>query len=235
MGNSSIKYECAPAAVKRAAGFLFLREDNERNEVIILQKINTKQLKQSTLSGILIGIGVIINLLSENRYIGAMLFSFALLTIIQNALPLYTGKIGFIRELKITDLLQILLFNLIGSAIPVLMVLLCNEEFYGMIKTAAQAKFSHSFLDLFLLGSLCGVLMLIAVYTKKPIITVFCIMIFILSGYEHCIADFPFLILNPGAGNLIRFLCVVLGNSIGAIAAYELISDQTRQKKGGQK
>lgn len=188
----------------------------EKNRVVIF--------KQSLFSGLLVGLGVIINLISENKYIGAMLFSVALLTIIQNGLPLYTGRIGFIRENKITELLQVLAFNLLGSLIPVLMVTACRSSFYGAVQSAAQRKFSYSFFQLFLLGALCGVLMLVAVYTKKQVITVFCIMVFILSGYEHCIADFPFFVLCPDTVRLVKFLCIVLGNSVGAIAAYELMA-----------
>lgn len=189
---------------------------------------NKLLFRQSLLSGILIGIGVNINLLSGNPYIGAMLFSFALLTIIQNKLPLYTGKIGFIRQYKIIDLLLMLVFNLAGVVIPVIMMLFCKEGFHVKVVQASNVKFSHSFLELFLLGALCGVLMLIAVYTKKQVITVFCIMIFILSGYEHCIADFPFLVLNMSVSHFIKFLCIVLGNSLGSIAVYELIRDENK-------
>ncbi len=175
------------------------------------------------MSGALVGIGVVINLISENKYVGSMLFSLALLTIIHNSLPLYTGKIGFIKDNKITSLLQILVFNLIGVVIPALMVICCRDGFYDAMLTASNAKFSHSCPELLMLGALCGVMMLIAVYSKMPVITVFCIMIFILSGFEHCIADFPFLVINFNAMNLVKFLCIVLGNSIGSIASYALL------------
>lgn len=188
-----------------------------------MQKKSVTLFTRSLLSGILIGLGVVINLISDNKYIGAMLFSFALLTIIQNKLPLYTGRIGFLRESKIKELLQILVFNLIGVPLPVLMAASCREGLYDKVVSVSQTKFSYSFWQLFLLGVLCGVLMLVAVYTKREVITVFCIMIFILSGFEHCIADFPFLVLNPGAANLVKFICIVLGNSVGAVAAYELM------------
>lgn len=190
-----------------------------------MQRNSVTLFRKSLLSGVLIGIGVVINLISDNKYVGAMLFSFALLTIIHNTLPLYTGRIGFLRESKITELLEILLFNLIGVPLPVLMAASCREGLYDKIIKVSQAKFSYSFWQLFLLGMLCGVLMLVAVYTKKEVITVFCIMIFILSGFEHCIADFPFLVLNPAAENVIKFICIVLGNTAGAVAAYELMKE----------
>lgn len=192
-----------------------------------MQENNIKIYKQSILSGILIGIGVVINLLSENKYIGALLFSFALLTIIQNGLPLYTGKIGFIKEYKITTLLKILVFNLAGVAVPVLMACVCKKDLYSQVLKVSDAKFSNNFIQLFLLGALCGILMFIAVYSKKEIITVFCIMIFILSGYEHCIADFPYIVLNPDVVNILKFVCIILGNSAGSIISYELMAAGT--------
>lgn len=52
----------------------------------------------------------------------------------------------------------------------------------------------HSILSGFLVGLGVMVNTIVdnryAVYCKKMLITVFCIMVFILSGYEHCIADF---------------------------------------------
>lgn len=190
-----------------------------------------KILKQSVLSGILIGIGDVVNLSSDIRYIGALMFSLALLTIIQNGLPLYTGRIGFIKDYKITYLLKVLVCNLVGSVIPVLITSFCRKEIYGAVLAGSEAKFSHGYLELLLLGMMCGVLMLVAVYTKKELITVLCIMVFILSGFEHCIADFPFFVMNFSGENLLKFLCIVLGNSIGSIGAMWLMcSGKSKQK-----
>lgn len=190
-----------------------------------MNKFEIKLWSKSVVSGALVGIGVIVNLLSGNKYIGSMLFSVALLAIIHNGLPLYTGKIGYARELKATFLLQIIVFNFIGSAITVFMMAFCKHELLDALVAAAQTKFSYSFLQLFFLGALCGVMMLLAVYSKNTVITVFCIMVFILSGFEHCIADFPFLIVNFSAVNAVKFLCIVLGNSAGSIALYEFMRD----------
>ena len=42
-------------------------------------------------------------------------------------------------------------------------------------------------------------------------------MIFILIGAEHCIADFPYLLFNFSIINIIKFISIIIGNSIGAI------------------
>ena len=184
-----------------------------------------KLIKQSTLSGILIGIGVIMNNMSYNKYFGAILFSFALLTILKCNLKLYTGKIGYYKPSKTILLLVILLFNFIGSLLPTACMFISNNEFQQMFISISKMKFSYGFAELFLYGILCGVLMFVAVHTRENIITIFCIMIFILSGYEHCIADFPYLALNFSFINFCKFIVIIFGNSIGSIMTNILIDD----------
>ena len=58
-------------------------------------------IKKSTLAGILIGLGVIINIQSDIPELGALLFSFGLLTIINMQLTLFTGKVGFLLDAQI--------------------------------------------------------------------------------------------------------------------------------------
>ena len=182
-------------------------------------------IKQSILSGILVGLGVVLQNIVPNTYIGSMLFSIALLVIIECDLKLYTGKIGFFRIKEIKNLLIILIGNLVGVLIPICCSLL-KSGFYEKIIEVSNIKFSNGYFELFLYGLMCGVLMFVAVYCKKPIITVFCIMTFILSGYEHCIADFPYLFFNFNIEHLIKFLCIVLGNSIGSISINKLIESK---------
>lgn len=180
-------------------------------------------VRHSILSGFLVGLGVIINTVSENRYVGAMLFSLALLVIIECSLQLYTGKIGFVRTVPAKNLAVMLMGNLIGSALPMLMVATQRTEVMEAMRTSAENKFANTFLALFFYGFLCGTLMFIAVYCRKPLITVFCIMVFILSGYEHCIADFPYLLLNISGINVLKYLVIIVGNSIGSIFIHFLI------------
>ena len=179
-------------------------------------------IKHSVLSGILVGLGVALQIQIQNAYIGAMLFSIALLVIIGCNLQLYTGRIGFFKIKEIKNLLIILFGNLIGVLIPIFCSISKNG-FYEKIIETSNIKFSNGYVELFLYGTMCGVLMFVAVYCRKPLITVFCIMTFILSGYEHCIADFPYLLLNFNIEYLLKFLCIVLGNSIGAISINQLI------------
>ena len=176
---------------------------------------------KSIAAGFLVGVGVVINTLAPNPIIGAMLFSVALLAIIKNNLMLYTGKIGYAPQIHFKYLLAIMLVgNFIGVLLPVFMM---HEKVLFAMEMTALNKFSASFLSLFFYGILCGVMMFLAVLSKDTVITVFCIMTFILSGFEHCIADFPYLILQFTPVNLAKFLCIVAGNSVGSIGFYYLV------------
>ncbi|MBO5969830.1 MAG: formate/nitrite transporter family protein [Clostridia bacterium] len=181
-------------------------------------------LKQSILAGAMVGIGVVVNSIAGNPYIGSMLFSVALLVIICCDLKLYTGKIGFIGQIPVPHLACMLIGNLIGVLFP---VLLQYPDVISILIESAATKFAKSLPELFADGVLCGALMYAAVASKDKIATVFCIMAFILSGYEHCIASFPHLILNFSVSHLVKFITIVAANSIGSILFGMLCKKET--------
>jgi nitrite transporter NirC len=177
----------------------------------------TEVFQKSILAGILIGFGVIINLQSSDPVVVALLFSFGLLTIIEMQLLLYTGKIGFLEEDLMPMLIPILIFNCIGIAITVFLYGAANPDFNTVIANAASIKFAKGYLTLFINACFCGALIHFAVKNKVKILTIFAIMIFILIGAEHCIADFPYLLYAPSFENVCKFIEVVCGNSMGAL------------------
>lgn len=175
-------------------------------------------IKKSTLAGILIGLGVLINIQTTPPVLGALLFSFGLLTIITMQLYLYTGRIGFLtKESKPKTLITILIFNFIGIAATIGLYALANTDFINLISAAAASKFSKSILTLFINAFFCGMLIHFAVKNKQTILTIFAVMIFILIGAEHCVADFPYLLFNFSFINVIKLFAIIIGNSIGAI------------------
>ena len=180
----------------------------------MLKIINFK----SILAGILIGFGVIINVQSEYAPLGALLFSFGLLTIINMGLPLYTGRIGFLKG----NLFEIIFWNFVGIALVVGFYIASNPDFSYLLAAAAASKFSKSLFTLTMNGVFCGALIHLAVKNKTTILTIFAVMIFILIGAEHCIADYPYLLALPSISNAIKLGGVVLGNSIGAILVERL-------------
>ena len=177
--------------------------------------LNTvKNYKSAVAAGILIGLGVIINSAVANPILGALFFSFGLLTVIKLSTPLYTGKIGFYQN---KTLIGVLIGNLIGITAAILIYWCANPDFINVLTQTAAIKFSKGFFQMFYCGFLCGMLIHFAVKAKDSIITVLAITIFILIGSEHCIADFPFLLAKFNLANLIKWGLIVFGNSVGAM------------------
>ncbi len=181
--------------------------------------LNIVKSCNSIVAGILIGLGVIINTQTQPPILGSLLFSFGLLTIIQLQLPLFTGKVGFLEK----NLLLILVFNLLGIAICFYCYCITNFEFYSIIKQLAINKFSNTYIQFLFKGIFCGMLIHFAVKCKIPYLTSMAVIIFILIGAEHCIADFPYLLTVLSFSNCIKFILVIIGNSLGAILIEKII------------
>lgn len=175
--------------------------------------LNIVKSFNSTIAGILIGLGVIVNTQTQPPILGALLFSFGLLTIIHLKLPLYTGKVGFLKD----NLALILLFNLLGIGITYAGYCLANPGFVDLLTGLAAIKFSKTYLQMLFGGIFCGMLIHFAVKCKLPYLVSMAVIIFILIGAEHCIADFPYLLTSWSVENFTKFLLVILGNSIGAV------------------
>jgi formate/nitrite transporter FocA (FNT family) len=178
----------------------------------------------SVLAGFLIGIGNLA-IISTDRYVGAFLFSVALLSIIELQLPLYTGRIGKVLTNKNpAELLLMLCLNALGAMIPTGLFILMDPANLEKLQTVCSAKYSKSYLTLFAAGILCNVLIHIAVTAKRELITVLCIMCFILCTFEHSIADAGYL---PVGGSILKWLVIVAGNTVGGIGTELLVRKES--------
>ena len=152
-----------------------------------------KEEIKSIFSGMLIGLCADIN----NRVgglCGAFLFSIGLLTICMSELSLFTGKVGSSNDTK--ELFITFVLNIFGVIIM---------------------RVLFTFNNMFVLGIGCGMLMQIGVTAYKknlPILTIMCVMAFILAGYKHCIAY------AYNSLDVMSFALIVLGNIIGAKICY---------------
>ena len=186
---------------------------------------------KGTYAGILIGIGGTVYLSVQNTVAGSFLFSIGLLTICMYQMNLYTGKVGYVLVNKASYLIE-LLFSLIGNfagtfIVGFLMRLTRQTSIIERANTIVNAKISDNMLSILILSVFCGMLMYIAVNNYKTCkdeigkyIGIFmCVMTFILSGFEHCVANmYYFFVSNVfNLKVLLYLLIMVLGNSIGSI------------------
>ncbi len=187
----------------------------------------SKEYLKAVVAGAMIGIGDAALVIVENKHVAAVLFAVALLSIIELKLPLYTGRIGKVLQNKNYGVcLGYLICNAIGCLCICLLLTTSSETFLKNVSNLANAKYSKPLLAMFVAGILCNVLIHIAVSAKREIITVLCVACFILCGFEHSVADVGFLLFTadlPAA--LLKWLLVLLGNTVGGILTELLIKD----------
>lgn len=198
------------------------------------------QICEGILAGIMIEIGCCVYLACEIKWVGAILFSVALLTICYRGYSLYTGKIGLIAFNHKKEDFSVLLLGLLGNVIATAAFgIIIHYAIPNLGETAnalATNKLNQEAWQTLIRGIFCGILMYIAVIVfrenKTPIGILFCIPVFILSGFEHSIADMGYFatgaVFSWKAFGYIWL--VILGNTIGALI-FPLLRLATKEKK----
>ena len=192
-------------------------------------------LRSAFASGIFIGLAGTVFLSVPNKIAGAFLFGFGLLTIVCSGFKLYTGAIGYLvlQGKKTPSYLLTLLMIWIGNWIGTFLVgtALRFSRVGGSVAARAeslcQVKMADGWISLLVLSFFCGILMFLAVDSfrrkdeipsvARTALVFLCVMVFILSGFEHCVADMYYF---SAAGmwnsdSLLRTLWMTLGNSLG--------------------
>ena len=174
-----------------------------------------KVLNKSILGGAAIGLGCWIFLMIENQIAAALLFSCGLLAVRLYKLNLFTGKTQFLwfHQCRIVHYLIILIGNLIG----ITLIVLCSATFgLERVKTIAANKAAQSIWIALSKGMGCGMLMSLATSPNTPLwLSSGCVLAFILAGFNHCIADFFYLL--AGKQFTINWFFTVIGNIIGGL------------------
>ena len=189
-------------------------------------KLALKELVLGVLAGILIVAGCCVYLACSVKWVGAILFSVALSAICYLGFNLYTGKIGgMVANHKKEDFAALLL-GLLGNTVGVLVafaVAYAVPSLGEAAKAAVSAKLLQSPMQTLLRAVGCGVLMYVAVAIfrekKSPIGILLCIPAFILSGFEHSIADMGYFALAGVATpqSLGYVWLAILGNTVGSL------------------
>lgn len=198
-------------------------------------KDSLRTLLLAALAGFCIGIGGIVYLMQENKLAGAFLFAVGLLTILIFKFNLFTGMVGYLGEQLLVKkwgylitLLLVWLGNLLGTGLAALGVSLTRIGDVLSAKCAllSATKTADKWYSLLLLGVFCGILMYIAVDTFKKRIgekdflcclaVLMGVMVFILAGFEHSIADMFYFWMGGAFPKAIpALLWITLGNAVG--------------------
>lgn len=203
-----------------------------------------KTLLKGVLAGIAISFGGFLcirtNAIATNTILGSFLFSFGLILICNFNFNLYTGKVCYLFDNKdkslikrILDLLIMLGGNLIGTLFfaNVLRLVMAdnviNNKLMETLINSVNSKIDYEWYQMIGLSFFCGMLVYIAVEGFKKIennfgkyvVLMLAIGGFIVSGFEHSIANmfYYFLSGNYSVIAFVSLLLCVIGNSIGGL------------------
>ncbi len=194
-----------------------------------------KQLRvliSGMMAGLAIALGGTVFLSVDNKLIGAIAFTVGLFTVCTMGFNLYTGKICYIfendREYAL-NLPIIWLGNLAGTFLTA-QVLLASRIAPNIQEKAAalcEVKLSDNLLSIFILAIFCNILIYIAVdgFKNNPheigkyLALFFGVVVFILCGFEHCVANMYYFSLAGAwsAKTLLYVIVMTLGNSVGGL------------------
>lgn len=192
---------------------------------------NLSSFVNSILAGVAIAIGGTVFLTQDDKVIGAMLFAVGLFTVCTLGFNLFTGKVAYIFDNKPSYALWTLTVwagNLVGSVLVGLLLRATRiSTLSEKAATISQIKLDDNLLSIFILSIFCNILIVIAVenFSKNPhqvgkyLGIIFGITVFIVSGYEHCVANmFYFTIAGMWTAKTVLYVIVMsLGNTVGAV------------------
>lgn len=188
-----------------------------------------KLIFNSILAGAAIGLGGIAYSCSSSKELGAVLFTVGLFLVLTYDLNLFTGKICYLFQVPVKEwktYLIIYLGNFIGAATLGLLGRFLNinlEEGAAVFALKYQAPWYQEII----LGALCNICIFIAVNGHKnqkeqwikAVSLFFGVMIFILCGFEHSIANIFYITLYKqwNIASILTLLYLTIGNIVGGV------------------
>ena len=182
---------------------------------------------KSIFAGILISIGGSVFLACDNKYIGSLMFAVALICICYRGDNLFTGRVCYVPVKHPKGYIKSVLGGLIGNLATTILfgkiLMITRFDLSESAKIICEQKLSQLPVETAIRSMMCGILIFLAVDIfgryKTPIGILFCVPVFILSGWEHCIADSFYLsIADAPILESIKFLTIaILGNAIGGM------------------
>lgn len=188
----------------------------------------------AVLAGLAISLGGAVFLALDNKVLGALFFTVGLFTVCVNGFNLFTGKVGYALEAEhkpsyLWFLLVVWLGNLAGTWLTASLLRLTRlaPAFIDKAAGICQVKLADGALSVFVLAILCNILMYIAVdgfktnghELGKYLGLFFGVAVFILCGYEHCVANmFYFSMAGAWSGHTALWLLIMTaGNALGGL------------------
>lgn len=154
---------------------------------------------------------------------GAILFAMGLMSIVGYKLKLFTGTAGFIQKHEISDLVIILMGNIIGCFL--IAFISSFSPLYDAVHLIAgniiNTRIQTGIIGCGILAIGCGLLMTTAVNFAKQknyLPLLLAVPLFIICGFPHCVADAYYYLIAQNYWTLDLlwiYISIVLGNAVG--------------------
>lgn len=192
-----------------------------------------KTLIQGILAGFSISLGGTVFLAVQDKTVGALLFSVGLFCVCAFGFYLFTGKVCYVfdNDRKYALVLPVIwIGNLIGAVCAGLLESVTRMGVPLAEKAAliCETKLDQTPLSAFVLAFFCDIMIYIAVEGYKSIpheigkylAVLFGVVVFILCGFEHCVANmYYFTIGNAWSWKAAGYLLLMTaGNAAGGVA-----------------
>lgn len=196
----------------------------------ILNRLKT--FMSAILAGVCISLGGAVYLSLDNKIVGSILFAVGLFVICTMGLNLFTGKVCYVFDNKpdyVIDVIIIWLGNLAGTFLSARLQLLTRygTNLSDKAKGICGTKLGDNLLSIFILAVFCNIMIYIGVEGYKSIkheigkyISLFLgVVIFILCGFEHCIANMYYYTMADvwSINSLFYLIVMTIGNAVGGI------------------
>ena len=175
----------------------------------------------SILAGVCISIGCIVNLMVGGGPLGAILFTFGLITVVHYKYALFTGTAGFIKNYEDFLNLFFIIFigNFIGCTLTSYAACYAIPDLHDKCNALMELRTHYNMWQAFIRAIFCGFLMTTAVKFAREnrwLPLLFAVPVFILAGFYHSIAD-AFYVQSSDYGPQIKwnYLMTILGNFVG--------------------
>lgn len=191
-----------------------------------------KTIISGILAGISISMGGTVFLLCESRITGAVFFTVGLFTVCVSGFSLFTGKVCYVFDQNrdyALSLPLIWLGNLLGSLITGVLLLQTRLAPQLTEKAAeiCKGKLGQGYPSAFVLAVFCDILIYIAVdgyrtiqhETGKYLAIFFGVTVFVICGFEHCVANMFYFTVGKawGIDAVLCLLVMTAGNAAGGV------------------
>jgi formate/nitrite transporter FocA (FNT family) len=183
------------------------------------------------MAGMSISLGCIIYMICENKVVGAIAFTLGLFLVLTRGYHLFTGKIAYVVDNPPSYTLNMFLMwfgNAIGALITSALIKATKLNYLQETALSiTNGKLSQTMLSAFIMAVFCGFIIYWAVENFKTnpheigkyIGMLIMIPIFILCGFEHCVANmFYFFFSDTYTLKMLLYLVIItLGNTVGSV------------------